>query len=78
MEYTRKHLEVSAQYQKLNKQYNQIGLLRLVAMLLIIGLVYQLIKAPSILMGLFCILAIIVFFLLIVKHKKDRCSSHHC
>lgn len=47
-----------------------MGLLRLVAMLLIIGLVYQLIKAPSILMGLFCILAIIVFFLLIVKHKK--------
>ena len=70
MEYTRKHLEATEQYQKLNKQYNQMGLLRLTDMLLIIGLVYQLIKAPSILMGLFCILAIIVFFLLIVKHKK--------
>ena len=68
--YKEKLTEATAQYQKLNKQYNQIGLLRLVAMLLIIGLVYQLIKAPSILMGLFCILAIIVFFLLIVKHKK--------
>lgn len=62
MEYTRKHLEATAQYQKLNKQYNQMGLLRLVDMLLIIGLVYKLIKAPSILMGLFCVLAIIVFF----------------
>ena len=70
MEYTRKHLEATEQYQKLNKQYNQMGLLRLTDMLLIIGLVYQLIKAPSILMGLFCVLAIIVFFLLIVKHKK--------
>ena len=68
--YKEKLTEATAQYQKLNKQYNQMGLLRLVAMLLIIGLVYQLIKAPSILMGLFCILAIIVFFLLIVKHKK--------
>ena len=68
--YKEKLTEATAQYQKLNKQYNQMGLLRLVAMLLIIGLVYQLIKAPSILMGLFCVLAIIVFFLLIVKHKK--------
>ena len=68
--YKEKLTESTAQYQKLNKQYNQMGLLRLVAMLLIIGLVYQLIKAPSILMGLFCVLAIIVFFLLIVKHKK--------
>ncbi|WP_315044562.1 MutS-related protein [Capnocytophaga sputigena] len=68
--YKEKLTEATTQYQKLNKQYNQMGLLRLVAMLLIIGLVYQLIKAPSILMGLFCILAIIVFFLLIVKHKK--------
>ena len=68
--YKEKLTEATAQYQKLNKQYNQMGLLRLVAMLLIISLVYQLIKAPSILMGLFCALAIIVFFLLIVKHKK--------
>ena len=68
--YKEKLTEATAQYQKLNKQYNQMGLLRLTDMLLIIGLVYQLIKAPSILMGLFCILAIIVFFLLIVKHKK--------
>lgn len=68
--YKEKLTEATAQYQKLNKQYNQMGLLRLVAMLLIIDLVYQLIKAPSILMGLFCVLAIIVFFLLIVKHKK--------
>ena len=68
--YKEKLTEATAQYQKLNKQYNQMRLLRLVAMLLIIGLVYQLIKAPSILMGLFCVLAIIVFFLLIVKHKK--------
>ena len=68
--YKEKLTEATAQYQKLNKQYNQMGLLRLTDMLLIIGLVYQLIKAPSILMGLFCVLAIIVFFLLIVKHKK--------
>ena len=68
--YKEKLTEATTQYQKLNKQYNQMGLLRLVAMLLFIGLVYQLIKAPSILMGLFCVLAIIVFFLLIVKHKK--------
>ena len=70
MEYTRKHLEATAQYQKLNKQDNQMGLLRLADMLLIIALGYQLFKAPSVPMGLFCVLAIIVFFLLIVKHKK--------
>ena len=70
--YKEKLTEATAQYQKLNKQYNQMGLLRLTDMLLIIGLVYQLIKAPYILMGLFCVLAIIIFFLLIVKHKKIR------
>ena len=37
MEYTRKHLEATEQYQKLNKQYNQMGLLRLTDMLLIIA-----------------------------------------
>ncbi|ATA83622.1 MutS-related protein [Capnocytophaga sputigena] len=68
--YKEKLTEATTQYQKLNKQYNQMGLLRLADMLLIIALGYQVIKAPSILMGLFCALAIIVFFLLIVKHKK--------
>ncbi|GJH41298.1 hypothetical protein RCZ04_18480 [Capnocytophaga sp. HP1101] len=68
--YKEKLTEATEQYQQLNKQYNRISLLRLAEMLLIIWTIHQLIKAPSIEMGLFCALTIIVFFLLIVKHKK--------
>ncbi|ALC96927.1 DNA mismatch repair protein [Capnocytophaga sp. oral taxon 323] len=68
--YKEKLSEATQQYLKLTKQYNQISFLRLAEMLLIIWSVYKLIKAPSVVMGLFCMLTIVVFLLLIVKHKK--------
>ena len=58
------------EYNSLNAQYNRMGLLRLLVMGGIIALVYYLIQEPSLIMAVASLLAIILFLLLVVRHKK--------
>lgn len=58
------------EYNSLNAQYNRIGLLRLLVMGGIIALVYYLIQEPSLIMTVASLLAIVLFLLLVVRHKK--------
>lgn len=58
------------EYNSLNAQYNRMGLLRLLVMGGIIALVYYLIQEPSLIMAVASLLAIVLFLLLVVRHKK--------
>ena len=58
------------EYNSLNAQYNRMGLLRLLVMGGIIALVYYLIQEPSLIIAVASLLAIVLFLLLVIRHKK--------